>query len=562
MAINTRKYFEQCINIRDKNSRIVPLRLNPAQERLYQVISTLHKEHRPIRIIILKARQLGFSTFTAGYILKNTATLANRNAAIVAHKEDSSTNIFNMYKLMYDNLPAPIKPTQKASNAKELIFDNAAGTGLNSRIRLFTAGAKGIGRGFTINYLHLSELAFWEGDVKATLLGLFQSVPNTPDTAIIIESTANGYENFKEIWDAAVNKENDFYPLFVGWNELPEYSIPFTNQKERSEFQASMTPLEHKIQTTHHLTDEQMKWRRWCVKNNCGGSEDQFKQEYPITPDEAFLATGACVFNQENILHRLEYLRANNPVRSQGDFAAEYTGTALNNIVFEQQDRGPVRIFEYPQSTHNYVIGADTAGEGSDYFYAHVIDNDTGKEVAVYRDRTDETLFAHSLYCLGTYYNEALVSIETNFSTYPIKEMERLRYRNLFVREREDSFTHTTVMSYGFRTTAVTRPIVIALVQDVIREHPEIINDTVLLEECLTFVKNEKGRAEALQGKHDDGVMSYGITLYSRGQGRFGYEVSVEKKKLFKWSEDLKQDYYKADEATRERMREKYGEIN
>lgn len=564
MAINTRKYIEEFVNIRDKDAHIVPFKLNQAQEMLYDVIRTQHTANKPIRIIILKARQLGFSTFTAGFILKNTATKSNINSGIIAHKEDSSTNIFNMYKLMYDNLPDAVRPTQRASNAKELIFDNAAHKGLNSRIRCMTAGAKGVGRSFTMNYLHLSELAFWEGDVKATLLGLFQAVPNKPDTAIIIESTANGYETFKELWDAAVAGDNDFYPLFVGWNQLKEYSIEFKTEKDKLEFIASLTKEEKKLQSDYELTYEQLNWRRWCIKNNCGGSIDQFHQEYPITPDEAFLATGSCVFNQENILKRLEYLSHNNPVIDRGEFNFKYDGLRIKNPVFVSEERGPVRIFKMPERGHNYVIGADTAGEGSDYFYAHVVDNDTGIEVAMYReDHVDETVFAHTMYSLGMFYNEALIAPESNFSTYPIKELERLQYPHIFVRQKEDNYTHGVVEAYGFRTTQITRPIVIALVQDVIRDAPELINDVILLKECLTFVKNERGRAEAMEGKHDDGVMSYGITLYARGQGTFNPLVeAIKPKKLFKWSEDLKQDYYRADAATRERMRERYGEIN
>jgi hypothetical protein len=551
MAINTKAYIEEFVKIRDKNSRIIPFKLNAPQMRLYQIIQEQSKKRQPIRIIILKARQMGFSTVSGGVILKNTATKANVTSAIVAHKEDSASNLFNMYKLMYDNLPLEIKPTKKASNAKELIFNNDNNTGLNSRIRCMTAGAQGIGRSFTINYLHISELAFWEGNPKETLLGLFQAVPNTPDSMIIIESTANGFETFKDMWDAAVNGESDFYPLFVGWNELDQYQMPYDG--------SIFTPEEVDLMNRYHLTREQIMWRRWCIKNNCGGDVDMFKQEYPITPQEAFLATGRCVFNQENIEKRLNNLP--DPVR-RGEFKYTNTGITLKDIQFMDDERGSIRIWEEPRPNHKYVIGADTAGEGSDYFYAHVLDNFDGRQVAVYRCPTDETLFTHQMYCLGMLYNEALIAIETNFSTYPNKELERLRYPHIFVRQREDNFTHSITESFGFRTTMQTRPIIISMITDVIRECPEIINDRILLNECLTFVRNDKGRAEAMEGKHDDAVISYGIALYARGQQTVILPEEVTPRKLFKWSDDLKQDYYKADKETRERMREKYGEPN
>ena len=554
MAINTKAYIEEFVKIKDKNSHIIPLHLNLPQQMLYDVIKKMSKKSQPIRIIILKARQMGFSTMTGGVIFKTTATRSNTTSAIVAHKEDASTNLFDMYKLMYENLPDQLKPSKRASNAKELIFNNKDNTGLNSKIKCMTAGASGVGRSFTINCLHISELAFWEGKPEETLLGLFQAVPNTPDSMIIIESTANGYETFKDMWDKAVAGESDFYPLFVGWNMLPEYQLPYDGSQ--------ITPDELDLMDKHNLTREQIMWRRWCIKNNCGGDLDKFKQEYPITPEEAFIASGRCVFNQEIIQKRLEELPKPEYIR-RGEFTYIDTGLELTDDKFVDNEKGAVRIFKEPQYNHTYTIGGDTAGEGSDYFYAHVIDNYNSDQVAVYRCDIDEKLFAHQMYLLGMYYNTAVIALECNFSTYPIKELERLHYPKLFVRMREDSYTHLPTPAYGFRTTSVTRPVVISMVADMIREDIGKIHDRILLNECLTFIKNDSGRAEAMEGKHDDAVMSYGITLYARGYTnhiKVPDEVKYEKK--FKWSEDLKQDYYKADEKTRERMRMRYGDIN
>ena len=178
----------------DKKSKIIPLKFNEPQLQYYNIIKQLKEQNKPVRIIILKARQMGFSTATEAIFFKETVTKSNIHTAIVAHKEDSTTNLFNMSKLMYNELPDAIKPEKKASNAKELVFNNKYGTGLNSKIKCMTAGGEGIGRSDTINNLHLSELAFWTGDKKETLTGLLQAVPNTPDTMIVIESTANGFE--------------------------------------------------------------------------------------------------------------------------------------------------------------------------------------------------------------------------------------------------------------------------------------------------------------------------------------------------------------------------------
>lgn len=553
MAINTLKYLREAVKIKTKESKIVPLDPNKPQMKLYNIIKRQSELRKPIRIIILKARQMGFSTMTGGVIFKNTSTKANVTSAIVAHKEDATTNLFNMYKLMYENLPGPLRPALRASNAKELVYNTELNTGLNSKIRCMTANSKGIGRSFTINYLHISELAFWEGNPKETMLGLLQAVPDTPDSMIIIESTANGYDYFKELWDSAVRGESDFIPLFVGWNELDEYKTPLTSGFK-------LTDDEKELKKMYNLTDEQINWRRNTIRNKCNGDVKTFQQEYPICPEEAFLTSGNCVFNQENIKERLMHL--SDPI-AKGQFEYKYDGLTILEPRFEKDTKGPVTIWRYPEKGRYYTIGCDTAGDGSDYFYAHVIDNTSGQQMARYRFCTDETLFARQIFCLGKYYNTALISVETNFSTYPVKELVRLGYPNLWVREKEDKFTGGIEESFGFKTTKLTRPILIGLVKDVIRENIDLIEDEILLNECLTFVRSESGKEEAMAGKHDDGVMSYGITLYSRSQQHFNKLVEEKVKvKKFKWPEDLIEDYYRADKVTRERMIELYGQPN
>ena len=181
-------------------------------------------------------------------------------------------------------------------------------------------------------------------------------------------------------------------------------------------------------------------------------------------------------------------------------------------------DTGPIQIYQEPAPGGAYVIGADTAGEGSDFNVGQVIDHITGQQVCTIRGQMDEDLFAKQLYCLGKHYHTALVSIEANFSSYPIRELERLRYSRQYVRQAEDSFTHRIRQSYGFKTSSVTRPLVIAGLVEVVREHPEWLNDRDTLNEMLTFVRNENGRPEAQEGAHDDCVMSLGIAYYTRGR--------------------------------------------
>ena len=507
MSINTKAYIENYIKIRDKKNNIVPLVLNEPQLKYYNVIKSMYKQRKPIRIIILKARQMGFSTETEAIIFKNVVTHHNYNAGIVAHKEDSTTNLFNMSKRMLEYLPEDIKPEQKKSNAKELVFNNDIGTGLDSRIKCMTAGGKGIGRSDTFTALHLSELAFWEGDKKATMTGLLQAVPNTPESIIIIESTANGYEYFKEMWDRAVAGESDFYPLFIGWNELKEYSMPYTG--------FDLTQEERELKEQYNLTLDQLTWRRWCIKNNCSGDINQFKQEYPICPEEAFLSTGNCYFNKENIINRIN--TAPEPL-VRGKFTCYYDGIRIRNQKFLEQDDGNIKIYEYPQKRVPYVLGGDTAGEGSDYFTAHVVNNITGKQVAVLKQQYNEIEYVKQVYCLGMFYNCALVGLENNFSTYPTQKLAELNYPNQFVRKKEDQYNNKYEKSFGFKTTSITRPYILGLLQEIVHDNIDAIQDKDTLREMLTFIVNDKGRAEAEEGYHDDLVMALAISYYIRGQ--------------------------------------------
>lgn len=536
MNINTKKYIEKYVKIRDKSGKIVDFKLNEPQQKLYDIIKQLKKEGKPVRVIILKARQMGFSTLTESILFKETATKFNINTGIVAHKEEATTNLFNMSKRIYDNLPDSMKPKKKASNAKELIFDNQEGTGLKSKIKCMTAGADGVGRSDTFNNLHISELAFW-GNAKDTMLGLMQAVPNLPNTMVIIESTANGYEYFKEIWDKAVKKENDFIPLFVGWHELEEYQMPYSGFE--------LTPEEKQIQTTYSLSLEQLTWRRWCIANNCGGDIELFKQEYPMNPHEAFIVSGTSVFDKEKLILRLEIIPK--PLKV-GYFSYIYNdekpiGQKISNIKWVNDPNGYIRIYQVPNSpVHTkYCIGGDTAGDGSDYYTGHVLDAKTGMQVATLKQQFDADLYTKQMYCLGKYYKDALIGIEANFDSFPIMELQRLGYKNQFIREKIDEYTGKAEKRYGFKTTSITRPTILSNLIEIVREHTDLINDKDTLEELLTIIRNEKGRIEAPIGGHDDQMMGLAIAHYIRNQVIF----SVEPIKIypeFNFKEE-KQDY-------------------
>ncbi|WP_330696167.1 hypothetical protein, partial [Anaerotignum sp.] len=367
---DTKKYIEKFLHIRTKDGRIVPFRLNESQLRLYEVICAEEEKKKPIRIIILKSRQMGFSTLTEGIIYKKTATRKLRNALIITHKDEATSNLFNMSKLFYEKSPEWVRPMLKNSNAKELIFENPTKNpkdkkkypGLKSKIKCTTAGGKGVGRSDTLNYIHMSEVAFWPGDILTTYAGLMQAVPNTPGSMVIIESTANGFNAFKKMWDDAVAGRNDYVPLFFAWYEMQEYRMAYHGEE--------LTDEEKELQEAFQLDHEQIMWRRWCIANNCNNDLDMFKQEYPSTPEEAFLTTGDCVFkNKDEILLHIRGLEEQTCIRGQFTYKEKQIALdriVLSDIQFSQDGKGEICIYKEPEKGAPYVIGGDTAGEGSD----------------------------------------------------------------------------------------------------------------------------------------------------------------------------------------------------
>lgn len=236
---------------------------------------------------------------------------------------------------------------------------------------------------------------------------------------------------------------------------------------------------------------------------------------------------GKTVFCASEIQKRISICQK--PLKT-GWFIYDETDCGLKNIRFSEDEGGYIKIYKEPCKNRPYVIGGDTASEGIDYFTSQVLDNVTGEQCAVMKHRFDEDLYAKQMYCLGMYYNEALIGIECNFSSYPIKELQKLKYKKQYVREREDTFTNALTKSYGFRTTAQTRPLIIANLVKISREEINLINDEETLLEMLTFVRNEHGRAEAKAGAHDDLVMALAIAFYIRGSQRSSENIPDKKK--------------------------------
>lgn len=272
--------------------------------------------------------------------------------------------------------------------------------------------------------------------------------------------------------------------------------------------------------------------------------------------------TGKTVFDAKRVTARVVEITKDPPLLKCGYMKYADNGLTLTDISFEEDDKGFLRIYKEPEHGHVYVIGADTAGDGSDACVAQVVDAVTMEQVATLRDQNlNEDVFAWQVFALGKYYNTAMIALEVNWSTYPILELERLKYPKQYVREVFDDALHKIQLKYGFRTDTKTRPVIISNLVQFVREHTELINDKETLQEMLTFIRNrDTFKPEAEEGAHDDTVMALAIAMFVIGSGQVVLTAKEERPdRVVEWTADMYDDYYAAGAEDRRRLLEKWG---
>ena len=287
-------FAEHFLKIAVKGGGVHPFKLNSFQLALDREIEYQKETRGYVRINIIKARQVGMSTYVEGKFFHEMLFRTGINAFILTHKSDSTTVLFNKVKTFYDCLPEVIKPHLGKSNEGELYFDKLQGL-----YRVGTAKSKQIGRGMTIQLAHLSEVAFYpSADIAA---GLMQSIADVPGTMIICESTSNGQANY---WhNMVLNSERDltiFKNFFVPWIAFPEYTMPV-------EKELVLDAEEQALKTAYNLTDGQLNFRRLKIAEFQAAGENGtrlFKQEYPATLDESFQASSLDSFIPNEFIQR------------------------------------------------------------------------------------------------------------------------------------------------------------------------------------------------------------------------------------------------------------------
>jgi hypothetical protein len=515
--------IEGAFYIVNKKRETVPFFLNEVQRDFVDKLETLGTS-KPF--FILKGRQQGFTSVITAIQLSYAIVRKNFSGFTMADRSDNTMAIFNdKARVVYDRLPEELKPSEKFNSRNELFFDK-----LNSSWRIATATDQ-VGRSRTLNFVHFSEVAFYECSLADLQAGIGEAI--TAGAIQVYETTANGFNEAKDLWDSG-----SCHNLFYEWWRTQEYR---SNEYEYLETTDSWLIERKKVLEEKGLDREQITW--YCKKYAGYLDKSTIKQEYPITPTEAFISSGDCVFDLEALNNQLVRAAGLQPVK-QGYFTYHKKGVPIVNSLGETEDvewritdiefvadrDGCITIHEEPQVKRNkenevvgkapYVIGGDTAGSGEDYFTGKVINNLTGRTAATLRrQKMDEDLYAEQMYCLGMYYHEALIGIETNYSRHPMRVLQKkYGYPNLYMRQRLDKLTDKTEEVVGFETTVRTKPIIIGELVELMRDDPTIEVDVPTLKEMTTFVKKENGKQEAIEGAHDDLVMAKAIAHFISSQ--------------------------------------------
>jgi hypothetical protein len=304
------------------------------------------------KFVVIKARQLGISTYTQARLFNKTAYSIGKNTLILSHDLDSSNSIFNMVKRFYANIPYHVpKPVIQNNNRKALIFDE-----IDSSYIIGTANAKESGRGSTINYFHGSEVAFWR-EADELMKSVFQTIPDNQNSEIILESTANGIGNyFYNICITGMDPKSEFQTLFLPWYINPEYVKPINDPDFK------LDDEEKELKQLFNLTDNQLNWRRHKIRYDFLDNVNNFRQEYPATVEEAFITNEVGLIpvdkiRQARLNHKLlKFKYDHNNCRLPKIAGLDPAREKDRTVVAIRQGRCIQKITEYYKTDTNFII--------------------------------------------------------------------------------------------------------------------------------------------------------------------------------------------------------------
>lgn len=500
-------WLRNFVKIVNNDGDLVPFIVNKEQE---QFINDMDKFN-----IILKSRQLGFSTLSIGLMLYYASIMPYSSYLILSYDSASLANLFDRLKIMYDSIPERFKGKEKRNNRNELVLANG------SRISCKVAGNKELGRSFTCQIIHCSEFAMWsEEQQEKGLLGLEQALAKNADSKIIIESTANGIgNNFYNIFSNAEKERSKYKPFFFNWysnKKQFDYEYRFAEQWYRSQYhgcrlqEKDLTPYELDLyQKGASLL--QLMWRKWKMQDI---PIEQFQQEYPATAEESFISTNIGVFDGTLITERYSYLLSHlnyKDIKPLPEVLLPYYGKGFF-------------IYKDIKAGERYFGGIDTgAGLKQDYSSISILDS-SGEQVAIF-NRNDVPVykFAQIAYELGMYFNYCMYLPERN--SYGLDLITRLRkeigYIQVLKIKKFDKVKGTKTWDYGFYTDNVSKTKLIGDFKEVFETGICLVNDKETLDQMRIYAEKD-GKLNNIRGEknHDDLVIATALAVQALKSGK------------------------------------------
>lgn len=522
-----------CVTIRHKTTgRRVPFVLNAPQRRVASLLEDDRRDGRPLRLIMLKARQWGGSTLVQMYFAWiQTVLRRNWNSLICAQVKDTSAAIRGMYTAMLDSYPPEMwtgdeppcfRAFEGARNTREI-------AGRGCRVTVASSMGQEAVRGLDCSMAHLSEVAFWKDSESMTPEAFIRAVcggiPGVECSMIAMESTANGVGNFfHSEWLRAREGVSAYRPVFVPWHEIEMYRMPCRNPRRLLE---SMDDYERRL-WEKGLTLEMITWYRF--KRREFSTHEAMKAEYPTDDVEAFTNSARSVFDPEAVERLREDCRE--PLATGEVTGREAKGPeALRDVHFTPDATGRLKIWEMPQSggerPADYVAAVDVGGRGAsaDWSVIAVMRMrafERPEVVAQWRGHCDHDLLGWKAAAIARFYNGALLVIESNSletategpSQYILEELNAV-YRRLYVRRSRDAATRDRNKTrVGFHTNRATKSVIITGLISMVRDGGYVERSATACNEMATYRQQPSDVYEATPPAHDDVLMTRAIALY------------------------------------------------
>lgn len=527
------------------------------QEILWAEFEDVWSKGMPAWFLLLKARQIRWSTLVQGAIFQRTTTRKNTNSLVIGDELKRSNQIFNMSNLAYNKMPWWMRPEKQLDNRGEGIikFDRKdkdealRNPGLNSTFFVDAANKPtGSSRGFTLHNVHATEFGLWQHP-KIWTSDILPAVPKkNPMVICIAEGTAKGSgENysFLRMWNTAMQGRGLFRPVFAAWWKEKTYCKPFPSTLEEEQF--AFTREEHELidkvrdEFGYTITKEQMNWRREQADQFSATENDpeMVEQEYPSYAKSAFRSGGITCFPKRKMSQievrdvrlpiwagDLEHIKENDKDKpyliryfSKPSVRRELTQTENNNI-----NAAPLWIWEWPSSKEMYYLASDPAGgiQGLDFSTIQIFsvprrNGEKIRQVAEYRGYADARELAKMVCTLGYMYNTCEVAPECNHMTEHIGNILHVhKYPRIYRWRRQDKTKNRFTLFWGWDTgTQKHREDLIERFRAYMKDDSLEIKSARLLAECQSFIQaDDSDRFEASAGEHDDLLFAAMIAVY------------------------------------------------